>query len=394
MTIALPLEGMLVVSLEHAVAAPFATRQLVDLGARVIKIEKPGTGDFARAYDESVNGLSSYFVWLNRSKESLTLDVKSEEGRGILRDLLARADVFLHNLAPGAVERLGFGPEALARDFPRLIDCSISGYGETGEWADRRSYDLLAQAEAGLLDITGDEENRAKVGISVADIAAGMYAYTGVLGALLVRARDGVAPRVTVSLFEALCEWMGSPMLYAAHSGRRPRRTGAFHATIAPYGPFAAADGIVMIAVQNNGEWGRFCRTVLDRPELVDDVRFATNSARVAHRDELLEVVAGGFGGHPVAELEKLLDDAQVAHGRLSEIIDLVDNPALRSRNRWRDVPTPAGDVGMLLPPADIAGTVPRMLAVPALGEHTDRVLAELGYTPDRIAALRETRAV
>jgi itaconate CoA-transferase len=393
MTIALPLHGMLVVSLEHAVAAPFATRQLADLGARVIKIEKPGVGDFARAYDESVLGLSSYFVWLNRSKESLTLDVKTEAGRTVLRQLLGRADVFVHNLAPGAVERLGFGPEELARDFPHLIDCSISGYGETGDWKDKRSYDLLAQAEAGLLDVTGDEQNRAKVGISVADIAAGMYAYSGVLGALLVRARDGVAPRVTVSLFEALCEWMGSPMLYAAHSGRRPERTGPYHATIAPYGPFAAADGIVMIAVQNNGEWGRFCRA-LERAELIDDARFSTNSGRVAHRQELQEIVGKVIARRPIAEVDTLLDEARVAHGRLSEIIELTRNPALQSRGRWREVGTSAGVVSLLIPPADIAGTEPRMLPVPALGEHTEAVLTDLGYSDEQIAVLRETRAI
>jgi itaconate CoA-transferase len=393
MTIALPLDGMLVVSLEHAVAAPFATRQLADLGTRVIKIEKPGIGDFARAYDESVMGLSSYFVWLNRSKESLTLDVKSEAGRTVLRQLLGRADIFVHNLAPGAVERLGFGPDELARDFPQLIDCSISGYGETGDWKDKRSYDLLAQAEAGLLDVTGDEQNRAKVGISVADIAAGMYAYSGVLGALLVRARDGVAPRVTISLFEALCEWMGSPMLYAAHSGRRPERTGPYHATIAPYGPFAASDGVVMIAVQNNGEWGRFCR-VLERAELIDVARFSTNSARVAHRGELQQIVGEVIARRPVAEIDALLEEAKIAHGRLSEIIELTRNPALQSRGRWREVATSAGAVSLLIPPADIAGTEPRMLPVPALGEHTQAVLTELGYSDEQIAVLRETRAV
>jgi crotonobetainyl-CoA:carnitine CoA-transferase CaiB-like acyl-CoA transferase len=394
MNVRLPLDGMLVVSLEHAVAAPFATRQLADLGARVIKIERPEVGDFARAYDESVNGLSSYFVWLNRSKESLTLDAKTEDGRAVLRELLDRADVFVHNLAPGAVDRLGFGPDELRREFPRLVDCSISGYGETGDWSDKRSYDLLAQAEAGLLDVTGDEEHRAKVGISVADIAAGMYAYSGVLGALLIRARDGVAPRVTVSLFEALCEWMGSPMLYAAYSGKRPRRTGAFHATIAPYGPFPASDGIVMIAVQNNAEWGRFCTGVLGRPELIDDERFATNSARVAHRDDLHAAVESEFLKHSVAELDGLLDGARIAHGRLSEIIDLVENPALGSRGRWREIATSAGPVRSLIPPADLEGTEPRMLPVPALGQHTDAVLAELGYSEQRIAALRAAGAI
>lgn len=383
-----PLDGLTVVSLEHAVAAPFATRQLADLGARVIKVERPGTGDFARGYDEAVHGLSSYFVWLNRSKESITVDLKRDAGLEVVDRLVARADVFMHNLGPGAVERLGLGPEVLARRFPRLIDCSITGYGETGEWKDRRSYDLLVQAEAGLLDVTGTEELRARVGISVADIAAGMYAYSGVLGALLVRARDGSAPRVTVSLFEALCEWMSQPMLYGSYSGRPPQRTGPFHATIAPYGPYAASDGLVMLAVQNDREWARFCEQVLGRPELTEDDRFATNPARVAHRSELTAAVEAVTSRLTVAEADERFDRARIAHGRLSGILELAANPALNSRDRWRDVATPGGTARVLRPPADLDGVEVPMAAVPALGENTDAILNELGYSAPEVAHL------
>jgi crotonobetainyl-CoA:carnitine CoA-transferase CaiB-like acyl-CoA transferase len=389
-----PLDGTLVISLEHAVAAPFATRQLADLGARVIKVERPDVGDFARRYDESVKGLSSYFVWLNRSKESLTLDLKSPSGMDILDRLLVRADVFVHNLAPGAVARLGFGPAVLAERYPRLIECAISGYGETGVWNERRSYDLLVQAEAGLLDITGSPEKSAKAGISVADIAAGMYAYSGVLSALLGRQRDGRPPRVSVSLFEALCEWMGSPMLYAAYSGRSPGRTGPYHATIAPYGPFPTADGEVVVAVQNDREWKRFCAVVLGDASLADDARFERNSARVAHRQALHELIAIAFSGLSTAEVDALLSSATIAHGAVNSIRDFFDHPALASRDRWRTIETPMGSVRSLRPPVDLSGFSPRLGPVPALGQDTDAVLVELGYSKQTIADLRSAGAV
>ncbi|MDH6228080.1 CaiB/BaiF CoA-transferase family protein [Streptomyces sp. MJP52] len=386
----LPLEGITVVSLEQAVAAPFATRQLADLGARVVKVERPGSGDFARGYDESVHGQSSYFVWLNRSKESVTLDVKSDGGREVLERLLGEADVFVQNLAPGAARRLGLGAAELAERHPSLIVCDISGYGTTGPWADRKAYDLLIQCETGVVSLTGSPEAPAKAGISIADIAAGMYAYSGILAALYERRASGVARPVEVTLFEALAEWMGSPAYYTAYSGTQPTRTGAQHATIAPYGPYDASDGgTVLLAIQNEREWAAFCAVFLDDPALATDPRFHRNSARVARREELNAVVRARFAELTVAEAVTLLDRAKVAHAKLNSVAEFWEHPVLAGRDRWRDVATPGGTVRALLPPATPAGLTPRMGPVPAVGEHTEPVLRALGLDTAALAALR-----
>ncbi|MFD9740694.1 CaiB/BaiF CoA transferase family protein [Umezawaea sp. NPDC059074] len=385
-----PLSGVTVVSLEQAVAAPYATRQLADLGARVIKVERPGGGDFARRYDETVHGQSSYFVWLNRSKESLTLDVKKPAGRAVLEELLADADVLVQNLGPGAAARLGVDAAALAERHPRLIVCTISGYGGDGPWADRKAYDLLVQAETGLVSLTGGPDEPAKAGISVADIAAGAHAYSGVLAALYRRATTGHVSAVDVSLFEALAEWMGSPAYYTRYGGTQPARVGAQHATIAPYGPYTAADGeTVLLAIQNEREWDAFCLTVLDDPALAVDPRFATGSARVAHREALNAVVAARFAGLDTATAVALLDRAGVANARLNTVAQFLDHPVLAARGRWRTVGTPGGDVEALLPPADLRDHDPVMDPVPALGEHTDDILRSLGRSDPAIAALR-----
>jgi itaconate CoA-transferase len=391
----LPLEGVTVVSLEQAVAAPFATRQLADLGARVIKVERPDVGDFARAYDETVFGLSSYFVWLNRSKESLTLDVKTESGRAILRRLLSTADVFVSNLGPGATERLGLDPGTLAADFPDLITCTISGYGTEGPWADRKAYDLLVQAEAGLLSVTGTSEEIAKCGISVADIAAGMYAFSGVLTSLFVRATTGVVRAVEVSLFDALAEWMATPALYTKYSGRQPSRVGAQHATIAPYGPFVTGDGDeLVIAIQNEREWAAFCDLVMDDRGLTLDPRFISNTARVAHRQELNAMVSQRFQTMSSDVAQKALDAAHVATGAVRSMAEFLEHPVLRDRLRWQDVGSPGGVVEMLIPPTGLAGVVPRMDPVPALGAHTDEILAGLGFTAEEADELRSNGVV
>ncbi|MEU0743748.1 CaiB/BaiF CoA-transferase family protein [Streptomyces sp. NPDC006134] len=388
---ALPLSGVTVVSLEQAVAAPFATRQLADLGARVIKVERPDGGDFARRYDTTVRGESSYFVWLNRSKESITLDLKSARGREIAARLLGRADVFVQNLAPGAIGRLGLDPASLARRFPALIACSITGYGATGPWADRKAYDLLVQCQTGLVALTGSADAPARVGISIADIAAGMYAYSGILTALFTRATTGVARTVDVSLFEALAEWMHQPAYYTAHTGSQPPRMGVRHATIAPYGTYTAKDGEgVLISVQNEREWAALCRHFLERPGLVEDPRFATGSARVAHRDALDAILAERFRALDGARAAELLDAAGVAHAPVNDMRQFLGHPVLDARRRWRDVPLPGGGtVRALIPPADLSGVTARMGAVPALGEHTDRILAELGHGAAERDALR-----
>jgi formyl-CoA transferase len=390
MTSTPPLQGITVVSLEQAVAAPFATRQLADLGARVIKIERPGAGDFARGYDEAVYGNSSYFVWLNRSKESLTLDLKSEEGRGILGELLGRADVLVQNLGPGAAGRLGLDPATLARTHPRVIPCSVSGWGTDGPWADRKAYDLLVQCETGLLSITGTWDEMAKVGISVADIAAGMYAYSGILTALLRRATTGEVSAVEVSLFEALAEWMGAPAYYTRHGGRQPARVGAQHATIAPYGPYETADGTILLAVQNDREWRSLCDVVLDEPETATDARFTTNSARVAHREELNELIRGKLLPLETKRAAELLDAAGVANASINQVEDFLNHPVLEGRDRWRPVQVPGGRIEALRPPADLAGVEPVMGPVPALGEHTASILRELGRSEDVISDLRD----
>ncbi|MFF2847776.1 CaiB/BaiF CoA transferase family protein [Streptomyces sp. NPDC058001] len=391
----LPLEGVTVVSLEQAVAAPFATRQLADLGARVIKVERPGRGDFARGYDETVRGQSSHFVWANRSKESLTLDLKTPQGREILEKLLADADVFVQNLAPGATGRLDLGTDELTRRYPRLIVCDISGYGGDGPWADRKAYDLLIQCETGLVAVTGTPEEPVKVGIAVADIAAGMYAYSGILTALYERRATGVARSVEVSLFEALSEWMGHPGYYTAYSGGPPPRVGARHATIAPYGPYPTRDGAtVLLAIQNEREWASFCAVFLEDADLASDARFHRNSARVAHRAELDAIVTARCAELTADDMVKALDRAKVANARLNSVAEYWDHPVLTGRDRWRDIGTPGGPVRALLPPATLSGVEPRMDAVPAVGEHTDRILRALGYDEETVAALRSSGAV
>ncbi|MFC5952047.1 CaiB/BaiF CoA transferase family protein [Pseudonocardia lutea] len=389
-----PLHGVTVVSLEQAVAAPFATRQLADLGARVIKIERPGAGDFARGYDEAVRGNSSYFVWLNRGKESLTLDLKSEEGRMVLSELLDRADVLVQNLGPGAAGRLGVDAAALARTHPRVIPCTVSGWGTTGPWAHRKAYDLLVQCETGLLSITGTPDEMAKVGISVADIAAGMYAYSGILTALLRRATTGQVSAVEVSLFEALAEWMGSPAYYTRYGGRQPARVGAQHATIAPYGPYDTADGRLLLAVQNDREWRALCTVVLGDPTLATDPRFASNSARVAHREELNQLISGRLATVETRAAGTLLDEAGVANASINRIEEFLDHPVLAERHRWHEVAVPGGTVQALRPPADLAGVEPVMGAVPALGEHTDAIVRELGRSDADLVDLRERAVV
>ena len=387
----LPLSGITVVSVEQAVAAPFATRQLADLGARVIKVERPGEGDFARRYDTTVHGESSYFVWLNRSKESLTLDLKSPRGRDVLEQLLAGADVFVQNLAPGAAWRLGLDAPSLQGRYPSLIPCTVTGYGTDGPWADRKAYDLLVQCQTGLVSLTGNEHGAARVGVSVADIAAGMYAYSGVLTALFTRATQGVARAVEVSLFEALAEWMSQPAHYTRHGGTQPPRIGTRHATIAPYGAYPAADGKdVLFSIQNEREWAALCERFLKRPDLVDDPRFATGEDRVAHRDALDVVVAERFRALDSQEAGRLLDAAGIAYADVNTVEEFLAHPVLRERGRWRDVRLPGGGVMPgLLPPVDLAGVDPRMDAVPAVGEHTEAILTALGHSAADIAGLR-----
>ncbi len=390
----LPLEGITVVAVEQAVAAPFATRQLADLGARVIKVERPGRGDFARDYDETVKGLSSYFVWLNRSKESIALDLKRPGARAVMARLVERADVFVQNLAPGAAERLGLAAGELTASHPRLVACSLSGYGSTGPYRDKKAYDLLVQCETGLVSVTGTPETPAKVGISVADIAAGMYAYAGVLAALYERERTGRGGALEVSLFDALGEWMSHPAYLTAYGGSPPPRTGASHASIVPYGPFPVGGGAeVNLGIQTDREWATFCETVLERPELATDERFETNSRRVANRDALHAIIEGVFGNLGIEQVLARLDGAGVAYARMNSVQELVDHPQLAARNRWRAVGSPAGPVQALLPPVIVAGREPRMDPVPAVGEHTDAILRWLGYDDDQIASLQAESA-
>ncbi|HEV7787431.1 MAG TPA: CaiB/BaiF CoA-transferase family protein [Pseudonocardia sp.] len=389
-----PLEGITVVSLEQAVAAPLATRHLADLGARVIKLERPGVGDFARDYDTTVKGMSSHFVWLNRSKESVTLDLKHPAADTLLDRLLGGADVFIQNLAPGAAARLGLGADVLTERYPRLVCCSVSGYGEDGPYRDAKAYDLLIQSEVGLVSMTGTPEQPAKAGIPAADIAAGMYAYSGILTALFARERTGRGGALSVSLFDALTEWMGFPMYYTRYGGQAPTPAGASHPAIAPYGPFATAGTDVVIAIQNEREWVAFCAQVLRSPELTGDHRFASNTARVTHRDELRVAIEAVFTALPADELDRRLEAARIAHARRNGVAELIEHPQLGDRGRWVDVGSPVGPLAALLPPVTFVGGTPRMDPIPDVGEHTDSVLSSLGYSAEEIAGLRAEGAI
>ncbi|PJO35613.1 CoA transferase [Delftia acidovorans] len=384
-----PLDGTTVVSLEHAVAAPFCTRQLADLGARVIKVERPGSGDFARGYDQRVQGQSSHFTWINRSKQSLALDLKQDEAMQALLQLLEGADVLVQNLAPGAAARMGLSYAALRERFPRLIVCDISGYGADGPCRDKKAYDLLIQSEAGFLSVTGTPEVPSKAGISVADIAAGMYAYTNILSALLLRGRTGEGSHIDVSMLEALGEWMGYPMYYAFDGAPPPPRTGASHASIYPYGPFEAGDGgTVMLGLQNEREWKLFCEQVLLQPALATDARFDSNARRNANREELRALILGVFNALDAAQVVQRLDAAGIANARVNDMAGLWAHPQLAARQRWCSVDTPAGPVQALLPPGANSAFDYRMEAVPAVGEHSAAILAELGWSAERISAL------
>jgi len=387
-----PLEGVTVVSLEQVIAGPFATRQLAELGARVIKIERPGTGDAARGYDTTVKGLSSHFVWVNRSKESLALDVKHPAAREILNRLLSQADVFVQNLVPGAAERLGLGAAELRARHPRLVWCGISGYGPSGPYAEKRAYDLLVQCEAGLLSVTGTEEAPSKAGIPVADIAAGMYAMSSVLAALLRRMKTGEGATLDITMFESLGEWMGFPAYFTHYGGAAPQRRGAYHATIVPYGPFRAGDGVeVFLSIQNDREFQRFCELVLQKKELAADPRFATGPARAQNREATHAEIERVFSRLDSPEVISRLEKAGVANAELRDMHSFWRHPQLQARGRWDKVGSPAGVIDALKPPFNLDSFVPRMDAVPALGEHTRPILTELGYAQgdiERLAAL------
>ena len=391
-----PLHGITVVTLEHAIAAPFATRQLADLGARVIKIERPGVGDFARGYDTRVRGIASHFVWTNRSKESLTLDVKHPEAQAILKRIIEEeADVVVQNLAPGAAARLGLSYGVLSAAKPGIIVCDISGYGDSGPYRDKKAYDLLIQSEAGFVSVTGTEDTPSKAGPSIADIAAGMYAYTNILAALLHRQRTGEGQHIDISMLEALTEWMGYPLYYSIDGAAPPKRTGASHATIYPYGPFPAGDGkTVMLGLQNEREWKAFCEQVLLQPALAVDERFASNPLRVAARASLDEIIVNAFAGLSAAEVVQRLETAQIANARVNTMAEVWAHPQLQARQRWTQVDTSVGTVLALLPPGSWSRGAPRMDAVPALGQHTDRILGGLGYGAERVQTLRAEGAV
>ena len=390
-----PLDGITVVALEQAVAAPFATRQLADLGARVIKIERPGVGDFARDYDQTVKGMSAYFVWLNRSKESLTLDVKHAQAADILARLIAKADVFIQNLAPGAAGRLGLDATTLLARHPRLIVCDVSGYGDSGPYAHKKAYDLLIQSEAGVLSVTGTPETQTKVGISIVDISAGMYAYSGILTALYQREKTGRGTRVDVTMFEALAEWMSHPLNYTHFGGTAPRRSGPDHATIVPYGRFKCGDGAyVMLGIQNEREWVKFCAGVLMMPELARDARYDNNTRRTQRRAEMVALIEQVFASMTAAQVVAKLDAADIANARINTPEEVWDHPQLKARNRWRETGSPAGPLPTLLPPVTMPEFEARMDPIPAIGEHTDGILSEIGYSAPAIAELRAADAI
>ncbi|MGQ7938378.1 CaiB/BaiF CoA transferase family protein [Paraburkholderia sp. D1E] len=390
-----PLDGVKVITLEHAIAAPFCTRQLADLGAHVIKIERPGAGDFARAYDERVHGMASHFVWCNRSKESLTLDVKAPQAQGIFERLLEDTDVLVQNLAPGAAARLGLSYDALHDRYPRLIVCNISGYGSDGPYRDKKAYDLLIQSESGFLSITGGPDSPAKAGCSIADIAAGMYAYTNILSALLQRSKTGLGREIDVSMLESMVEWMTYPLYYAFDGASPPPRAGAAHATIYPYGPFPAGDAkTVMLGLQNEREWGVFCTQVLLEPELAIDPRFSSNSKRVAAREALREIIVAAFSTLTSEDVISRLDNAQIANARMNDMHDVWSHPQLKERNRWVSIDSPAGAIPALLPPGASTASDVRLDAVPALGQHTEALLNELGLSTHAIRELREAAVI
>ena len=392
---ALPLNGTTVVTLEHAIAAPFCTRQLADLGARVIKIERPGVGDFARAYDHRTRGLASHFVWTNRSKESLTLDLKNADAQQVLGELIAKADVLVQNLAPGAAARMGLDFESLSASHPRLIVCDISGYGADGPYRDKKAYDLLIQSEAGFLSVTGTPDEPCKSGNSIADIAAGMYAFTGILSALLQRNQTGKGSHVEVSMLEALAEWMGFPMYYAYDGQTPPGRNGAAHATIYPYGPFATGDGkVVMLGLQNEREWKLFCEKVMRNASLANDPRFAANVARVEYRVELAQLILQAFSKLTADEVRERLDEAQIANASMNQVGELWSHPQLLARQRFRVIDSAAGALQALLPPATNSSYEARMDPVPALGEHSITILRELGRSDADIAVLRAAGSI
>jgi itaconate CoA-transferase len=386
----LPLNGITVVSIEQAVAAPFATRQLADLGARVIKIERPGSGDFARSYDTAVKGMASHFVWLNRTKESVALDLKHPQAAPILEKLLERADVIVQNLAPGAADRLGLGSHTLRTRYPRLIICNISGFGASGPYAGKKAYDLIVQSEVGMLSVTGTADTPCKVGVSIADISAAMYAYSGILTALLARKDSGQGTIVDVSLFDSLGEWMGYPVYYTAYGGSQPERTGASHATIAPYGPFRTNDGSIVVAVHNDQEWQRFTTDVLRQPTLGTDPRFQTTPLRFEHRAAMTAAIERVLGDLTSAEVLERLETAGVANARVNSVREYLDHPQLAARDSWREIESPVGPLKAMRPPARIDGVEPAMSAIPTVGQHTDTVLTELGFDRNAVARLRE----
>ena len=390
-----PLDGITVVSLEQAVAAPFATRHLADLGARVIKIERPKVGDFARDYDRTVKGMASHFVWLNRSKESLTLDVKHAGAKEVLSRLIARADVFIQNLAPGAAGRLGLSADDLLSKHPRLIVCDISGYGDSGPYASKKAYDLLVQSEAGVLSVTGTPETPSKVGISIADIATGVYAYSGILTALYRREKTGKGGRVEVTMLEALGEWMGYPLYYAHFSGAAPPRTGPDHATIVPYGRYQTGDGkSVMLGLQNEREWAVFCEKVLGQPGLAADPRYDANSKRNERREEIAEFINKVFSELTTEQVVARLDDAGIANARINTPEEVWQHAQLKARKRWSEVGSPVGPIPALLPPATLSDADARMDPIPDIGEHTEKILSELGFSGNEIAALNANEAI
>lgn len=390
-----PLDGITVLTLEHAVAAPFATRQLADLGARVIKIERPGQGDFARGYDARVKGLSSYFAWINRSKESLTLDLKHPEAAPILAQLVAKSDVLIQNLSPGAAARLGLSAQALRPQHPGLIVCDISGYGADGPYARKKAYDIMIQAESGLLSVTGTEDQPSRTGFSAADVSAGMYAFTSILSALILRMRTGKGSHIDLAMLESLGEWMTNPLYYAFDGAPPPVRAGASHPSIYPYGPFKTGDGkIVMLGIQNEREWALFCQRVLLQPDLATHPDYDSNIKRHGKRDALRALIEQAFATLTSEDVQKRLDDATIGNAQMNTMHDVWAHPQLKARDRWREVGSPAGPIPALLPPGINDQFDYRMDPIPALGEHTDAILHELGYDDDRIASLRNAGAL